>query len=160
MAGGKTFIDGSITEKPVNVMTFWSDVDALITLPADTALPNIVVADIPSDVTVIRAILVLKYSSKKDTSSSDNQVTAGKITSKETTGGTYVDAINLINGEVKVDADTKEGGDVHPGDNDISGSTSGITDNCTVQSVFSGVTTTGASIELYDVQIGLKVYFT
>lgn len=148
------------TEKPVKVMTFWSDVDALITLPGDTALPNVVVADIPSDATVIRAILILKYSSKKDTSSGDNQITAGKITSKETTGGTYVDALNLISGEIKVTADTKEGGDVHPGDNDISGSTSGIIGNCTVQSVFDGVTTTGASIELYDVQVGVRVYFT
>lgn len=148
------------TERPVKVMTFWSDVDALITLPADTALPNVVVADIPSDATVIRAILIFKYSSKKDTSSADNQITAGKITSKETTDGTYVDALNLISGETKVTADTKEGGDVHPGDNDISGSVSGITGNCTVQSVFSGVTTTGASIELYDVQVGIRVYFT
>lgn len=147
-------------EKPVNVMTFWSDVDALVTLPADTALPNIVIADIPSNPTVIRAILILKYSAKKDTSGGDNQITAGKITSKETTGGTYVDAINLINGEAKVTASTKEGGDVHAGDNDISGSTSDITDNCTVQSVFNGVTTTGASIELYDVQVGIIIYFT
>lgn len=147
-------------EKPVNVMTFWSDVDALVTLPGDTALPNIVIADIPSNPTIIRAILILKYSSKKDTSAGDNQITAGKITSKETTGGTYVDAINFLDGEAKVTASTKEGGDVHAGDNDISGATSGITDNCTVQSVLSGVTTTGASIELYDVQVGIIIYFT
>ena len=152
-------LDGKV-DSVVRHMDFWSDVDALVTLPADTALPNIVIADIPSSPTVIRAILILKYSAKKDTSASDNQITAGKITSKETASGTYVDAINLINGEAKVTASTKEGGDVHPGDNDISGSTSGITDNCTVQSVLSGVTTTGASIELYDVQVGIRIYFT
>lgn len=144
----------------VSHMDFWSDIDGLVTLPADTALQNIVVADIPSDATVIRAILILKYSSKEDTSGSDNQITAGTITSKETSAGTYVDAINLINGEAAVEASTKEGGDVHVGDNDVSGATSGITGNCTVQSVFSGVTTTGASIKLYDVQIGIRIYFT
>ncbi len=149
-----------IPEKLVKAMTFWSDVDALITLPADIALPNIVVADLPSGATVTRAILILKYSSKKDTSGTDNYIKTGKITSKETTGGTYVDAINLIAGEIEVTASTKEGGDVHPGDNNISGDTSDITGNCTVQSVFSGVTTAGASIELHDVQVGIKVYFT
>jgi len=153
------FASNSIA-RPVNSMDFWSDIDDAIALPADTALPNIVVADLPSGAAPTRAILMLKYSSKKDTSGFDNKITAGKIQSKETTGGTYVDAINLIAGEASVDADTKEAGDVHIGDNDISGTTSGIIDNCTVQSVFSGVTTTGASVVLYDVQLGIRIYFT
>ncbi len=145
---------------PVNIMDFWSDIDSAVTLPADTALPDVVIADLPSNATIIRAILMLKYSAKKDTSASDNQITAGTIQSKETTGGTYVNAINLISGEALVTASTKEGGDVHVGDNDISGDTSDITKNCTVQSAFNGVTTTGASIILYDVQIGIRIYFT
>jgi len=150
-----------VPPKPIKYMDFWSDIDSLITLPAGTGLPDIVIIGLPSDAVVRRAILTIKYSAKKDTSTADNKITAGIIISREkVVPGDYVVAIGLEDGEAAVAADAKEGGDVHVGNSDISGSESGITGNCTVQSAFSMVTTTGASIELYDVQIGVRVYFT
>ena len=149
-----------IPSKPLTHMDFWSHADSLITLPADTALPDIVIVGLPSGYIVTRVILTLKYSAKEDTSGADNKITAGTITSREKLiPGSYETALYLKDGEADVAASTKEGGDVHVGNSDVSGTDSGITGNCTVQSVFDGVTTTGASIELYDVQIGLRVYF-
>lgn len=150
-----------IPPKPLTHMDFWSHVDGLIILPAETVLPDIVIVSLPSGAVITRVILMLKYSAKKDTSGADNKITAGTITSREKlVPGSYVTSLYLIDGEAAVTADTKEGGDVHVGNNDISSVDSGITGDCTIQSVFSGVTTTGASIELYDVQIGVRVYFT
>jgi len=141
-------------------MDFWSHIDSLITLPADTALPDVVIVGLPDGAVITRIISMIKYSSKKDTSSSDNSITAGYVKSREKlVPGTYSIGIYLISGEASVTADTEESGDVHVGNVDISGTDSGITENCIVQSVFNGVTTTGASIELYDVQVGVRVYF-
>lgn len=149
-----------VPPKPLKSMDFWSDVDSLITLPADTGLPDVVIVSLPDGAVIIRVILTIKYSAKKDTSGADNKITAGTITSREKLiPGTYATAIYLKDGEAAVAANVKEGGDVHVGKSDISGTDSGITGNCSVQSVFNGVTTTGASIELYDVQIGIRVYF-
>lgn len=149
-----------VPPKTLTYMDFWSHVDSLITIPADTSLPDIVIVSLPSGAVIIRAIMMIKYSAKKDTSSADNKITAGIITSREKlVPGSYATGIYLKDGEAAVAADAKEGGDVHVGNSDISGIDSGITGNCIVQSVFSGVTTTGDSIELYDVQIGIRVYF-
>lgn len=149
-----------VPPKPVKCMDFWSHLDSLVTLPADTALPDVIIVGLPSGAVVIRVILTIKYSAKKDTSSADNKITAGSIRSREKlVPGDYSTAIYLKDGEVAVLADAKEGGDVHVGNSDISGIDSGITGNCHVQSVFASVTTTGASIELHDVQLGVRVYF-
>jgi len=149
-----------VPPKPIQCMDFWSHLDSLVTLPADTALPDVIIVGLPDGAVVKRAILTLKYSAKKDISGADNKITAGTITSREKlVPGIYATGIYLRDGESAVAADTKEGGDVHVGNSDISGTDSGITGNCHVQSVFASVTTTGASIELYDVQLGIRIYF-
>jgi len=151
----------TVVTSKLDYIDFWSMVAPKIILPADIALPDISIVYKPRTAIDVYDILMIKYSTKKDTSGADNQITAGKITSKEPIAGAYVDALYLINGEAAVAADTKEGGDVHVSPVDICGNStdSGIFGLCDVQSVFSGVTTTGASLELYDVQVGLRIYF-
>ncbi|GAH84073.1 unnamed protein product, partial [marine sediment metagenome] len=72
-----------VPPKPIQYMDFWSHLDSLITLPADTALPDVVIVGLPDGAVVRRAILTIKYSAKKDISSVDNKITAGTITSRE-----------------------------------------------------------------------------
>lgn len=148
------------TPKPSQFMDFWSHVDSLVTIPADTALPDVVIVGLPSAAVVKRVIVTIKYSAKKDISGADNAITGGEITSREKlVPGSYSTGLYLKDAEAAVASGVKEGGDVHVGNSDISGIDSGITGNCTVQSVFDAVSTTGASIELYDVQVGVRVYF-
>lgn len=134
-------------------MDFWSDADPLVTLPADTALPGITVAGLPTGKAVTRAILLLKYSGKEDTSAAENKITAGSV---QVNRAAWLTGINLIDGEALVAASTKEGGDIHVGDNDVKAQVNG---NGTYTCRFNGVTTTAASIKIYDVQVGLRIYF-
>lgn len=152
----------TVVTSKLDHIDYWSDVEDKITLPADTVLPTIFIEWLPRAAQEVFDILLIKYSAKKDTSGADNKITAGKITAKEEHVVDGFDAIQLINGEALVAANTKEGGDVHVGNINICGNevASGIVGECIIASTFEGVTTTGASIELYDVQVGIRIYFT
>ena len=145
---------------------YWSAVkDKILILPGeeeeDIELPTIFVEWLPRAALETFDILMFKYSAKKDVSSADNNLTGGTITARAAPVVVGIDAIEFVDGEAAVAADTKEGGDVHIGHINICGNevTSGIIGQCIVIPEFKDVTTLEAGLELYDVQVGIRIYF-
>lgn len=151
--------------KPVQSMDFWSDVQALLTITAtaqDLALPSVVVSGIPSGATVIRAVAMFKYRAVEDTSGVDNNLDDGGGTTtpaiqvRADTPGTYIDAINVVDGMAQVAGSGRDGGDVWVGDNDVK---SEVVGNDIYEFQFDDAEAEGNNLLLRDVQTGLRVYF-
>lgn len=143
-------------------MDFWSEIDNLVTVTstaANQALPSIVVADVPTNATVKRVVMMLKFRAVEDTSGSENSlVLAGtEHIQIDKTGSTYIDAIKLIAGMAKVAASARDGGDVWIGDIDIS---SEVDANDTYETRWEGADCTGNNLLFHDLQVGVRVYFT
>ena len=142
-------------------MDFWSEIDNIVTVTstaANQALPSIVVADIPTNATVKRTIMMLKFRAVEDTSAAENSlVLAGtEHIQIDKTGGTYIDAIKLIAGMAKVAASARDGGDGGIGDIDIS---SEVDANDTYETRWEGADCTGNNLLFHDLQVGVRVYF-
>lgn len=145
---------------------YWSAVkDKILILPGeeeeDIVLPTIFIEWLPRAAQEVFDILIFKYSAKKDLSGSDNKITGGTITARAAPVVVGIDAIAFVDGEATVAADTKEGGDVHVGHINICGYEvdSGIISECVVIPEFKDVTTAEEGLELYDVQVGIRIYF-
>jgi len=115
---------------------------------------------LPPGVGIVRAVAMIKIRAIRDTSGIDNFLRQDAGIAVMITGGTWrvndIPAINLVNGQWRVIGGVKESGDVMIGNNDIKGVVSG--DGVYL---FSGhnIASLGNNLELYDVQIGLRVYF-
>ena len=149
----------------VSRMDFWSDNDdeiALTTVSSSHNLPNVVVAGLPSGITIIRVVALLKIAIIKDTSGSDNAVNSVTMALKvDATGGypSTVTAIDIPNDSWAVDVSeaTERGGDAMIGDNDIKAE---VTGNGTFYGRFESAACDGNNLKLKDIAWGLRVYFT
>jgi hypothetical protein len=141
-------------------LDFWSDIDPSLVVDStagDEALPDIVVSDIPDGATVVRAIGVFKYRVVEDSSGALNYVESDQVIQvRNSVGGTYRDTINLPANCITVALNTKEGGDVIIGDNDIAIE---VTGNGTYNAKWAMADAHGDSLTFYDVQIGLRVWY-
>ena len=148
----------------VSMIEFWSDIDDIITLTtatADVDLPNVIVADIPANTTIIRTVGMIRIRAMNNTSVSTNAINgAGLIKVKKSTAAWATDDVNLINITDNIwstSASTKEGGMLIEGDNDAA---SEVDENATYNLRFNGnIFVDGNNLELIDVAVGLKVYF-
>lgn len=149
---------------------FWSDPENNLTVTnsaADIAFPNIAVAGLPSGLTIKRIVLMLTIRAMLDTSGADNYINAASKTLriKKSTGAWGTDdiiAITFANQSLYTVASTKEPGPVIVGDTDLSSVVDG---NATynVQSDQTNrsdaIVALGADLELYDIQVGLRVFY-
>lgn len=148
----------------VSPMDFWSDGDDVIDLPAvaaDTALPDVVVSGIPSGVTLLRVVAILKVRAIENTNAGGANAIVGaqNIRVKKSTGTWGVDdiaAINLPDNLWTVAASTRESGDVLIGDNDLKSKVDG---NGTYNLRFEDALVDLASLRLNDCLVGLRFYF-
>ena len=153
-----------IDRTKVSMMEFWGDVDDIITLTTATTnidLPNVVVADIPANTTIIRVIGVIRLRALNNTSGSVNAINGVNIIKlKKSTGAWATDDVDLINipdNILSIAASTKECGMLIEGDNDAA---SEVDENATYNLRFNGnIFVDGNNLELIDVDVGLKVYF-
>lgn len=151
-------------EQQASPMDFWSDGDDVIDLPAvaaDTDLPNVVVSGLPSGVTLLRVVAILKVRAIENTSASGANAINGAqaIRVKKSTGTWGVDdiaAIDLPNNLWTVAASTRESGDVLIGDNDLKSEVDG---DGTYNLRFENALVDYASLRLNDVLVGLRFYF-
>ena len=146
---------------PRYCMDFWSDIDAVIAVDAtagDENLPDIVVADLPT-CTVVRAIMMFKYSKRVDSSSGANMTDAAQVMSIDSAAGrdSVVTAINIPTDSFHTASDATEGGDIIVGDNDVAAE---VTGNATYYATWELADVDGASLTFYDVQVGLRVWYT
>lgn len=156
-------IDAQLIRK-VSCMTFWSDVDDSISLPAvaaDTNLPDIVINGIPSGSTLVRVVVVLVIRAIENTSASGANAINGaqNIRVKKSTGAWGTDdviALNLADNQWTVAASTREYGDVKIGDNDVKTEVDG---DATYNLRFEDALVDYANLQLNDVQVGLRVWF-
>jgi len=150
-------------DPPVSVMDFWSDISYLVSITgtvADINLPDVVIS-LPSGATLIRIIAIIMFGAVENTSSSgDNAIYAAyNIRVKKSTGTWGVDdiaAINVVDGEWLTPKLSRESGRVQPGDNDVKSEVDG---GGTYNFRFEDTRADYANLNLYDIQMGLRVWF-
>ena len=151
--------------RKVSCMTWWSDIDDVINLTTDGVdidLPNVVVAGIPSGATLVSAVVILKVRAIENKSSSGTNAINGaqSIRVKKSTGAWGVDdvaAIDLVDNQWSVATSTREFGDVQVGDNDVKSEVDG---NATYNLRFENPIVDYATLQLNDVQVGIRIWFT
>jgi hypothetical protein len=152
-------------------MDFWSDVTAKISIDgaaADLDFGDVVVAGLPASCTLVRVVAMLKYAARKDTSAADNyiDVASKTIRVKKSTGSWGTDdvvAIDMPINSLYTTKSTKEGGDLVIGDNDVKSEVDGsATYNFRTEQTnrTDAISALADHLELYDVQMGLRVEFT
>jgi hypothetical protein len=147
------------------MMEFWSDLDASVSLSTSTtnvALPNVIVAGIPSGATIIRVIGMLHPRHTVDTSGGINGLAAAAVVNvKKSTGAWGTDDVALINFPANswyTAASSRSDGRMFVGDNDAASEVDG---NATYNLRFNGnAYAKGFILGLVDVAVGLRVYFT
>ncbi len=145
-------------------MDFWSNHDDVIDLPAaaaDTALPDVVVSGLPTGISLLRVVAMLKARAIENTSASGANAISGAqaIRVKKSTGtwgGDDVAAIDLPDNLWTVAASTREAGDVLIGDNDVKGEVDG---DATYNLRFEDALVDYANLRLNDVMVGLRFFF-
>lgn len=151
-------------------MDYWSSQMSKITLsatPADIVFPSVTVAGLPNDIEIIAVYAMLKVRLMKDTSGADNYINEANktIRAKKFSGEWGTDdivAIGFAANQWYTTASTKESGDVMMGNNDIKSVVDGnSTYNFrTDESAWgNAISALAASLELYDVQVGIRVYY-
>ncbi len=161
---------GSIARK-FPFIDFWSaptDKITITNVAADLTFPDIVVAALPSGLVIKKVVLVLSVRALNNTNAADNYISAaGKtIRIKKSTGVWGVDdvvGITIPNSGLYCKASAKENGPVIIGSADLSAmvnanGTYNIMSNQTTRG--DGLVALGASLELYDVQVGLRVFYS
>ena len=155
----------AIKSRTVSMMEFWSDnaiSTTLSTTTADVALPNVVVAGIPSGAAIIRVIGMIHPREFVNTDGSPNAINgAAVINVKKSTGAWGTDDVALINipdNSWNVLADTKRVARMFIGDNNASSEVDG---NATYNLRFDGNAFVDAfAFGIVDAAVGLRVYFT
>jgi len=164
------YLDALNRDRPDMVFPSVASAGGIVVLPAvaaDLDFPSVVVADLPSGLTIARADLVLVIGALFDTSASENQIAAAAKTLrvKLSTGSWGTDdivALTFAQNGLQVDGDAYRGGPVLFGATDISSKVVGNgTYNFRSEETerSEGVTVTGASLELLDVSTIIRVWF-
>ena len=164
------YMDALNRDRPDMVFPSVASLGGIIVLPAvaaDLDFPSVVVAGLPSGITIARADLVLVIGALFDTSAAENQIdqAAKTIRVKLSTGSWGTDdivALTFAQNGLQVDGDAYRGGPVLFGATDISSKVVGNgTYNFRSEETerSEGVTATGASLELLDVSSIIRVWF-
>lgn len=141
-------------------LDFWSNPQEEVSVPAvaaDQALPDIVVAGIPTGATVVRAVLMFKARMIENTNAAANKLNGAQdIQLRTDAPGAWVDAINFLDDMFGINGTTREGGDVIIGDIDLSATVIG---NDTYNTQWDEAIADLASLNFNDVQVGLRVWY-
>lgn len=160
--------DPASQAKVVSFKDFWSDVDDVVDLPAtvnggtDVALPDVVVAGLPTGFSLVRVVAILKVRAIENTNADGANAIkdAQNIRVKKSTGAWGTDdipAINLADNMWTVAASTRESGDVVVGDIDVKAEVDG---NGTYNLRFEDAIVDYDYLRLNDVQVGLRFFFS
>lgn len=170
----KTVVLNNITDalaRKYPFIDFWSAPDDNITVTnvaADLDFPNITISGLPSGLTIQKVVLILTVRALLDTSGSDNYINGASktIRVKKSTGAWGTDdivAITFANQSLYTVASNKEPGVVLVGTAELSSEVDGnatynIRSEQTNRS--DAIVALGANLELYDIQVGLRVFYS
>lgn len=151
-------------------MDFWSLPAAKLTITnvaGNITFPDIVVAGLPTGFTLKRVVLILLVRAINNTNAAPNYINGASKTLrlKKSTGIWGVDdvvGITFDNLSFYTAANAKEPGPVIIGDTDVKAKVDGngtynAQSNQTERS--DAIVAAGANLELYDIQVGLRVFF-
>lgn len=156
--------------KKYSFMDFWSAPEDKLTI-TDTAgnitFPDIVVSGLPSAATLKRAVLIMTCRAIEEDSGADNKINAASKTLriKKSTGGWVADslvAITLAQNSLYCAADTKEAGPAMIGDTDVKAEVDGDATYNVMSNhddTNDAIVVVAASLYLYDVQVGVRIFF-
>ncbi|GAH88780.1 unnamed protein product, partial [marine sediment metagenome] len=151
------------TDKMLFSMDFWSDpVEEVVITAAQvtTVLSTIVVAGLPAGANVVRAIGMMMFRMVENINAAENSLdcTAVQPIQVDDSGASgYVTAIDFVDEQFKIAPNTREGGVAIIGDNDIAGRVVG---NDTYSVQWLNRIAHLASIQLNDVQFGLRIWYS
>jgi len=137
-------------------MDFWSVPQEEVAIPAgaaDQPLPSVVVADLPPDATIVRAIAMFKFRIVENSNGAANKLAGAQ----EIQIAGSVDAINFVADQFSIAATTREGGDVIIGAIDIATT---VTGNDTYAFHWDEAVADAASLLFNDVQVGLRIWYS
>jgi hypothetical protein len=171
-----TQVENALTEvqntlaRKVSFFDNWSPPTNKITISnvaADLTFPDIVVAALPSSLTIKKVVLVLSVRALADISAADNYINgaAKTLRIKKSSGAWGVDdviGITFPNQGLYCKASAKEAGPVIIGDADLSAlvNANGSYNVASRQTVSGdALVAFGASLELYDIQVGLRIFW-
>lgn len=147
----------------VSSMEFWSITSAALDLPAggpSVACPNIVVSGLPAGATVIKALGTLQFRKIANLNAGGNNAIKGvqNIQIKKSTGA-YITFLPLVDDQWLLAASTSEGGGIFTAD-DASDCKAQVDANATYNVQFTNADVDQDTLTLYDLKVGLKVWFT
>lgn len=160
---------------PASCMTFPSAPDDIVVIPAAGAnldFPSVIVAGLPADCNILRVDMILFIGALFDTSGAENQIKAAttdqlfvKLSTDGWDGGAGVvdKCLDFPALGLQVGADAYRGGAVLMGATDIKAVVDGNgTYNFRSEETnkTKGVEATGASLELLDVSILIRIWFS
>lgn len=157
-------------EKKYSFMDFWSAPEDKLTVTdtaADEVFPDIEVSGLPSGHTLKRVVLIMTCRAIEEDSASDNYINAASKTLRimkdsGAWGTNDVVGITFSNASLYCKASSKETGPVIIGAHDVKGEVDGngtyhVQSNQTNRS--DAIVVLAASMYLYDVQVGVRVFF-
>jgi len=151
----------------VSYMEFWSVTDAVLDLPAVAADVNcldIVVSRIPSGATIIKALGTTQFRKITNLNAGGNNGIKGAQNmrikkSSGTWGADDVVFLPLVDNQWNLAASTSEGGGIFIAD-DASDAHDEVDENATYNVRFEDALVDLATLTLYDLKVGLKIWFT
>ena len=165
----ESILEGELARK-YSFMDFWSLNEDKLTITntaGNIAFPNIVVAGLPSGATQKRVVLIMTCRAIEDDSASPNKINAASKTLriKKSTGGWAADSlvgITFAQDSLYCAADAKEAGPTIIGSHDVKGEVDGdgtynVMSN--QDDTSDAIVVVAASLYLYDVQVGVRIFF-
>lgn len=140
----------------------WSSISPqvqLTTAAGDKSLPSIVIAGLPSSVSIARAVMMVVFRTMENTNAAQNYVSGAQvIQAQKAVSGSWITALSFAGGELDVPASTRESGSVLMGMTDIS---SQIPANgATINFQWASALAAQNNLNINDIQLGIRIWFT
>jgi hypothetical protein len=150
-------VSGSLFE-----MEIWSAITptVAVTTPAgNVALPSLVINGLPTNATIKRAVMNMRWRMTQNTNGAGNSVSgAQNIQAKMDVGGAYITAFAFAGGEIAVPATTREGGSLIQGTSDITAQVPA--NGAQMDFQWTSALAAQAVLNFVDVQMGVMIYYS
>jgi hypothetical protein len=161
LLGAGTGADPTEIDPPVSFIDFWSDPQVSVSITAtagDKTLPDVVVAGLPSGITLVRVVCMLKMRALENTHTSTTNKLNGNqyVQVKESVSGSYTNCIKLVDDSWTIIPSTREGGDLIIGNIDVK---TQVTGNATYNFKIANAQADANNLNLNDVQVGIRIVF-
>jgi hypothetical protein len=160
-SAGSTVNDYRLSKRVVSFMDFWSlpqEEVAVTAIAGNKALPDVVVAGIPTGATIIRSVALFRFRVVENTFAGANSLSGAQaIQLQDDSPSGYINAINFVASMFTFTAVGREGGLIIEGAIDVKVPVDGID---TYNFQWTAAVAAQNNLQFNDVQVGLRVYFS